>query len=128
MSQRRESPQDYINRVMRDAGLSHRKVAERAKALGLKLSAGYVHNVASGDVENPSLGLIEAIAAGLGRPVEEVIAVFRRKPITDETGYKESLFAVLWNEFKELPSKEQKELRPAIDMLRNEIMRRLGRS
>lgn len=123
----RETPQDYINRIMRENGLTHRKVAERANALGLKLSGGYVHNVASGDVDNPSLGLIRAIAAGLGRPEEELIAVFRGKLLTDDNGYTESLFAVMWNEYKRLPAKEQKELRPSVDMLRREIQRRTAK-
>jgi hypothetical protein len=119
-----ETPQAYVNRVMRESGLSHVRVAERAQKLKHKLSAGYVHNLARGVADNPSVKLIKAVAAGLGRPEEEVFLVFRGKQLTNETGYGESTFAVLWNEYRGLSTVDQKELRPMIDMLHREIQRR----
>lgn len=122
---KRETPQEYVNRVLKETGLSHVQVASRAQALGYKLSAGYVHNIARGTAENPSILLMQALAAGLGRPEDEVDAVFRGKPITDEMRYKNSYFARLWGEFKELSDADQKELRVVLDMLQREIQRRL---
>jgi transcriptional regulator with XRE-family HTH domain len=121
---RPESPQEYVNRIMQEQGFTHRKVAERAKALGHKLSGGYVHNIASGDIDNPTVKLIKALAAGLGRPDDEVFAKFRGQTPTESGEYKESLFAALWAEYQNLPAKEQRELRTAIDMLQREIQRR----
>lgn len=121
----RESPQDYLNRVLKETGMSHVEVAERAQALGYKISAGYVHNVSRGISGNPSISIMQAFAAGLGKPEDEVDAVFRGKQITDEIRYKNSFFARLWEEFKELSDADQKELRPALDMLQREIQRRL---
>ena len=123
-----ESPQDYFNRILSESGLSHVKVAERARALGHKLSAGYVHNIARGTAINPSVQLIRALAAGIGRPEEEVLSVFRGIPLTEESAYKESLFATMWGEFSNLTAKDQKELRPAIDMLQREIQRRTNQA
>ena len=122
-----ESPQDYVNRILSETGMSHVRVAERAKAMGRKLSPGYVHNLASGKATNPSIELLQALAVGLGRPEDEVDAVFRGRPLTDEAAYGESLFAAIWREYDSLPAKEQKELRPTIEMLQREIQRRTGR-
>lgn len=119
----RESPQEYVNRIMREAGLVHRAVAERAQALGYKLSGGYVHNIASGAINNPTVKLLQALAVGLGRPEDEVFLVFRGKAATEE--YKDSLFATIWNEYKHLPNGDQKELRVVLNMLHREIQRRL---
>jgi transcriptional regulator with XRE-family HTH domain len=122
---RMETPQDYVNRVLSETGLTHVQVAARAQHLGYKLSAGYVHNIARGTADNPSIQLMQALAAGLGKPEDEVDAVFRGKPITDEMRYKNSYFARLWGEFKELSDVDQKELRVVLDMLQREIQRRL---
>lgn len=119
----KEIPQDYVNRIMTESDLTHRAVAQRANALGHKISAGYVHNIASGQIDNPSVQLVQALAAGLGRPEDEVFLVFRGKQLTEE--YKDSLFAALWNEYKALPGSDQRELRLVLQMLQREIQRRL---
>ena len=124
----RESPQDYVNRVMKESDLSHRQVAERANALGHKLSAGYVHNIASGQVSNPSIQLAQALAAGLGRPEDEVFAKFRGKQLREENGYTDSFWALIANEFKNLSPADQRELKPSVQMLQREIQRRLTKS
>lgn len=121
----RETPQDYVNRILKESDLTHRQVAQRAKVLGHKLSAGYVHNIASGQVDNPSIRLTQALAAGLGRPELEVFSVFRGKPITDEAKYKESLFAFLWEQYKELRKGDREELDVTLRILSNEIQRRI---
>jgi len=121
----RESPQDWLNRVLTETGFSHGKVAQRAQALGYKISAGYVHNLARGTVDNPSIQIIQALAAGLGKPEDEVIDVFRGKQLHDEAGFKNSWFARLWAEYKELSDADQKEMRTVLEMLQREIQRRL---
>jgi transcriptional regulator with XRE-family HTH domain len=124
----KQSPQDYVNKVMKEADLTHRDVAARAQALGHKLSAGYVHNIASGQVSNPSIQLTQALAAGLGRPEDEVFLVFRGKPLQEEGNFTTGLWAVAANEYKKLPAADQKELKPTIQMLLHEIQRRLTKS
>lgn len=121
----KETPQDYVNRVLKETGMTHVQVAERAVALGYKISAGYVHNVSRGISDNPSISIMQAFAAGLGRPEDEVDAVFRGKQIQDDSKYKNSFFARLWEEFRELSDADQKELRLILDMLQREIQRRL---
>jgi transcriptional regulator with XRE-family HTH domain len=121
----KETPQEYVNRVLAETGLSHVQVSARAQKLGYKLSAGYVHNIARGTADNPSIQLMQALAAGLGRPEDEVDAVFRGRPITEELKYKNSYFARLWGEFKELSDADQKELRIVLDNQQREIQRRL---
>lgn len=121
----RETPQQYVNRVMSEEGLTHWQVAQRAQKLGHKISHGYIHNIARGTVDNPSIKLIQALAAGLGKPEDEVIDVFRGKQLHEEVGFKNSWFARLWGEYKELNDADQKEMRTVLEMLQREILRRL---
>lgn len=121
-----ETPQEYINRIVREMpNGSHVKVAKLAQKLGHKLSAGFVHNVASGVTDNPGVKSIKALAAGLMRPEDEVFAVFRGKQLAEEVAYQEGGFAVIWSVVNVLPKEDQKELRPMFDMLRYEALRRL---
>jgi hypothetical protein len=121
-----ETPREYVKRIIAEMpGGSTAMIAQRAQRLGYKLSAGYVANISAGTADNLTIQLARALAAGLGRPEEEVLAVFRGKQLTDEVTYKESLFAVMWCEFSQLSGKDQKELRPVIEMLQREIQRRL---
>lgn len=120
-----ETPQAYVNRIMREQDLSHVRVSERAKKKGHKLSSSYIHEIARGTSVNPTIGLLKAIAAGLGRPVEEVIKVWLGQRVTDEVVYSEGFWADLSDEYHHLPSAEQKEVKPLLEMLRREIQRRL---
>lgn len=78
------TPQHYINRVLREDGLTIKEVTERAQRAGHKLSAGYVHNLRSGAVGNPSVLSIQALAVGLSRPEDEVFSVFRGQQATEK--------------------------------------------
>jgi transcriptional regulator with XRE-family HTH domain len=121
-----ESLQDYVNRIMlENPELSEVKVSKRAAHMRKKISAGYVSNIRSGSATNISIERLKALAAGLGRPAEEVLAVAFGKALTEDNKFQESLFASLWNEFQHLSPGDQKEMRPMIEMVRNEIQRRL---
>lgn len=72
-----ERPAEYVSRILKETPLTHCQVSEQAERLGHKLSPAYVHCVADGTKTNPTVQLIQALAAGLGRPEEEVFEVFR---------------------------------------------------
>lgn len=83
------------------------------------MSGKYLHNIASGLVGNPSIRLVQAIAAGLGKPEDELFAVFRGKQLTAK-----ATFGALDAEFNTLPAGDQRALRATVDMIRREIRRR----
>lgn len=70
------NPKFYIRRVMKERNLSVMRISERAQAKGRPISPGYIHNVLKGQVTNPGIDFIKALAAGLGRPQREVFAAF----------------------------------------------------
>lgn len=118
--------QNYVNKVFSETeGLSEVKAANRAKRLGHKISAGYISNIRTGKAKNPSLDLLQALAAAIGRSEDEVIAIARGKQLAQQGEFQESIFAVLWNEYKHLTAAQKKEVRHLVEMLQREIQRRL---
>lgn len=123
-----ESPSDYVRRIIAEKGLSHVKVAQRAKALGGELSPGYVNSIIQGHVKSPSIDMIRNLALGLGESEDDVDAIFRGKTLADDAAFKKSAFAILWNECSQLPEGEQKEVKILLDALKRDIQRRTLKS
>ena len=72
-----ETVGEYLNRILRETGLTRIEVSERAEQCGYRLSASFVHECANGMAKNPSAQTVRALAAGLDRPPEEVFNVFQ---------------------------------------------------
>ncbi|HLG13380.1 MAG TPA: helix-turn-helix domain-containing protein [Blastocatellia bacterium] len=60
----------YINRVIKQKGLTRRQIQQRCG-----ISSGYLSDLTTGRAENPSVDLIAVIAKGIDVEVEEVIEV-----------------------------------------------------
>lgn len=56
----------FIAKTRQDKGLTLEDVAKRAVLSGKPLSVGYIHKLEQGTTQEPSLGKLEALAAGLG--------------------------------------------------------------
>lgn len=69
------SLQRYVNEALAESGLTHDKAARMAQKKGHRLSAAYLHSISHGFASNPSVRNIKAMAAGLGKPVEELMQV-----------------------------------------------------
>lgn len=80
-----ETPADYVRRVLEESGLSVRQAADRAKKQGRKISFTYLDEIVKGFATNPTVKSVQAIAAALGRPEDEVFAVFRGVPYSSLT-------------------------------------------
>ena len=119
----KESLRDYVRRVIAQKGLSHVKVAERARKLGHDLSPGTVNTVIQATVVSPKVSTLQALAAGLGEPEDDLFALARGKQPAS-TGE----WASIESEYKHLSESDKKELRPVIEMLKQEIHRRLKTS
>jgi transcriptional regulator with XRE-family HTH domain len=67
----KETLSEYVNRIMRQKGLSQKEVAERSG----NIAKGYVSEIASGNVTNLSVDKLHALAKGLDVDVMELCAV-----------------------------------------------------
>lgn len=72
----KESPSEYIQRIMREEGLTMRQVSERAREQGLKISDVAIKHIIEGETRNPGVETLKALAAGLGKPNLEIAAAF----------------------------------------------------
>lgn len=118
--------QSYVNKVFEETSeLSEVKAAQRAKRLGHKISPGYISDIRTGKAKNPSITLLQALAAAIGRSEDEVIAAARGKQLSQTREFQESVFAMLWNEYSHLSATQKKDVKPLLEMLHREIQRRL---
>src|SRR5438477_1560251 len=124
-----ETPQDYVRRVIAEKGLSHVKVAQRAKKLGGGLSPGYVNSIIQGQVKSPNIDMIYSLSLGLGEPVEDLLAIYLGRIVPSDTGFKKSAAFALYQECERLESEtDKKEVRVLIDVVKRDIQRRTARS
>lgn len=124
-----ESPSDYVRRIIAEKGLSHVKVAQRAKALGGELSPGYVNSIIQGHVKSPSVDMIKNLALGLGEPEDDVFDVFRGMSRAEDASLRRGFWASLANEAEQLGSEtDKREIRVMAEALKREIQRRTLKS
>jgi transcriptional regulator with XRE-family HTH domain len=124
-----ETPQDYVRRIIADKGLSHVKVAQRAKKLGGDLSPGYVNSVIQGHVKSPGIDMLYNLSLGLGEPVEDLIAVYLGRIMPTDTGFKKSAAYALYQEYERLETEpDKREVKGLIEVIKREIQRRTAKN
>lgn len=122
----RETLSQYVRRIATVKGLTHVKLAQRAKALGGELSAGYVNSVIQGHVKSPKVETLQSLALGLGEPEDDLFEIARGKQLAEDAGFRLGMWAMLHREFQKLPSDKQKEIQPLLDLLKREIQGRVS--
>lgn len=121
-----ETLSDYVRRISASKpGMSHVKIAERAKKLDGTLSAGYVNSVIQGHVKSPKVETLQNLALGLGEPEDDLFEVARGKQLSDDAAFRIGVFAMLHREFQKLSDKDKAAVQPFIDLLKREIQSRL---
>lgn len=121
-------PSDYVRRIIAEKGLSHVKVAQRAKALGGDLSPGYVNSIIQGHVKSPGIDMLYNLSLGLGEPVEDLIAIYLGQILPDDSMFSKSAFAQLHNECEQLPESEKREVKVLLDTIKRDVQRRTLKS
>lgn len=123
---KRETLRDYVRRIVTSKpDMSHVKVAKRAKKLGGDISSGYVNTVIQGLVKDPGVSSLKSLALGIGEPEDDLFDIARGRQLAEDAAYRESVFAMLYNEYSHLSKEEKREMQPLIEMLKHEIQRRL---
>lgn len=114
---------EYVAQVLSENGEKPKDVEARAKRMRDPISDATVGNILLATVKNPGILTLRALAKGLGRPVEEVIAAALSDLPTEDKGFQESDFAQLWDVYKNLPNGDQKLFKRYLTMLRHEMLR-----
>jgi transcriptional regulator with XRE-family HTH domain len=68
-----ETLNEYVARILRQKGLSYRKVEANC---GKKLTASYIGRIARGKAKNLSMETVTILATGLGVELPEILAVY----------------------------------------------------
>jgi len=120
-----ETPSDYVRRIIKEKGLSHVKVAQRARQLGGELSPGTVNSIIQGHVKSPGVDMIPNLALGLGEPEDDVDRILRGKTLADDSRFQKSFYALLWYEASQLTDEKDKaEVKVLAENLMRDIQRR----
>lgn len=114
---------EYVDQVMIENGEKPKDVEARSKRLGDPISDATIGNILLEKVKNPGVLTLRALARGLGRPVEEVIAAALVDLPAENPAYKESDFANLWEIYKELSISEQRIWKRYFQMAAREMLR-----
>lgn len=73
------SPDQYVQRAIKENGLSMREMERDAKRRGHRLPISVIHMILTDRLSNPGVNTIRALAYALRRPVAEVIEVFAQQ-------------------------------------------------
>lgn len=106
---------EYVQRVMRDKGLSAREVARRSKRGGSEgISNGYISRLLDRQGVNLTLSSLRALASGLGQPEEELFDAARgmRPEWTDEERF---IKERVWDVYTTLPDIQKALLKSLIE-------------
>lgn len=99
---------DYVRHVMQENGLDYVRVSKIASSRGASIGKTAVQQIVQGSTTNPGIYTVRALALGLGRPVEEVIAAALGTAFIDSNNYRSSDFANLADLYRQLPLPEQR--------------------
>ena len=116
-----ESLTQYVTRLMEEKRLSLQDVAERSQQ---QISKAYLCDLLHRRTANPTITKITALAAGLGVPPEEVFAVLEGEARAEKRNFENSIFSVLFEQYKKLTIENKSELSLLLNVLDCEIDKR----
>lgn len=114
----------YVLKVTAEGKLSYQNVVERAAKKDFKITHSYISKIVSGAASNISVEKLRALAAGLGRPEEEVFAVARGVKLTEEKINEAVMNSLAFN-YGKLTKRDKDALAPFLRALQREIDERL---
>src|SRR5262249_30731542 len=117
---------DYILKIVNKDDLSYQKIVERAEKKGHKITHSYISKIVSRAAQNISVGKLQALAAGLNRPEEEVFAVAHGEKLTDEKINDAMMNSLAFN-YGKLTKRDKDAIAPLLRALQREIDERLDK-
>lgn len=117
---------EYVRGVMLENGLSAQNVADIAKRKRYEIGRATVSQIVNGKTPNPGIHTLDALAAGIDRPLEVLLAKALERPIGEAPMPND--FTTLADLYKQLPSAEQRGVkRYYLQALEREMRRILTR-
>ena len=122
--QKDESLSEFIRRIISQENLSQRQLVERAERRGFKITQSYISQIMSGTATNVTIEKLQALAAGLNRPEEELFDVARGGK-TDDRVLLDATFSSMLVKFRQLSDQDRSEMTILLKALDREIEDRL---
>lgn len=117
---------DYIRQVIAEQGMTMREVVGRAAQRGKKIPESALRAMIVGDTINPTISLLQGLAAGLGRPEPEVFEAAGVSTGTTARHIENSRFADLSEKYAELSRAQKTLVEPALAALEQTVNILLG--
>jgi len=119
-----ESLSEFIRRIISEENLSQRQMVERAVRRGFRITQSYISQIMSGTATNVTIEKLQALAAGLNRPEEELFDVARGGKIEDRVLLDAAISSLLVK-FRQLSDQDRSEITILLKALDREIEDRL---
>jgi transcriptional regulator with XRE-family HTH domain len=119
-----ESLSEFIRRIISEENLSQRQMVERAVRRGFRITQSYISQIMSGTATNVTIEKLQALAAGLNRPEEELFDVARGGKIEDRVLLDATISSLLVK-FRQLSDQDRSEMTILLKALDREIEDRL---
>ena len=119
-----ESLSEFIRRIISEENLSQRQMVERAERRGFRITQSYISQIMSGTATNVTIEKLQALAAGLNRPEEELFDVARGGKI-EERVLLDATISSLLVKFQQLSDQDRNEITILLKALDREIEDRL---
>lgn len=112
---------------MREENISQRHLVERAERRGFKITQSYISQIISGAASNVTIEKLQALAAALNRPEEELFDIARGGK-TDPRVLSDAVVTSLLAKFSRLPEEDKNEMTILLKALDREIEDRLRKN
>ena len=119
-----ESLSEFIRRIISEENLSQRQMVERAVRRGYRITQSYISQIMSGIATNVTIEKLQALAAGLNRPEEELFDIARGGK-TEDRVLLDATISSLLVKFRQLSDQDRSEITILLKALDREIEDRL---
>lgn len=111
---------EFIKKVKRERNLSLKRIERDSEdEAGNKISGNYVNDLIQGNAE-PTVKKLQALARGIHQS-EDLLFEVARGVARNSSGVHRCSSTCLAKQISELPREEQQQLRPLLDMLRQQV-------
>ncbi len=123
-TEKKEDLSEFVRRIMTEEDVSQRNLVERAERKGYKITQSYISQIISGTASNITIEKLQALAAALNRPEEELFDIARGGK-ADPRSIKDAVISSLFLKFNQLPDEDKREMALLLKALDREIEERL---
>jgi transcriptional regulator with XRE-family HTH domain len=117
LMRRRLPPSEVLSRNLKEAGeITVPTIVRRAEAKGYSISKNTINYILNGNTKNPGIFTIEDIAVAIDKAPEQLAAEFLGIR-SDDTNFKGSQFAMLYEIYRGLSPAQKQKAAPHIDSL-----------